>query len=268
MKCAFTAVAWILVAAAADGEPFTFAEDPPAKSESPDAAQPKSRSSAPPRTQWLMFTAEWCPACRIARAYFEVGLKRGGWMVDSAPAAHVRLIDADREPELVRTWNVRAFPTFVLMQGDRELRRTEGYPGRGELVDRFRNAEQAALRNVRAVSVGTLKGERQNIANVIAAFRPILGDGGTLTVTLDRRGESEIAWPIDDRITVLAGNPLTMTYSLQGDVLTCRFAEPHPRGRFQFGVPVEQAVSSVTLSVDEVVIALPRAPDLRLRVEP
>ena len=42
-------------------------------------------------------------------------------------------------------------------------------------------------------------------------------------------------------------------------MLTCRFVEPYPRGRFTFGVPVEQPVSAVSLSISEVVIELPRA---------
>ena len=74
--------------------------------------------------------------------------------------------------------NVHVFPTFLLLRGDRELRRTEGYPGRGELVRRFQEADQAALKAVAAVSVGTLKGQQQNIANLIAGFRPLLGEAG------------------------------------------------------------------------------------------
>lgn len=220
------------------------------------------------RTQWLMFTAEWCVPCRTARNDFEPWLKRSGWVVSESQAAHIRLVDGERQANLVQQQGIRLFPTFVLMQDGRELRRHEGYPGRTELVRQFQDAVRTEPPAVGTISVGTLKGQRDNIAGLISVFRPLLGTAGTLTVRLDRPGTPTAVLSLGDRLSIHADSPLVMNYTLKADVLTCRFAEPYPRGRFTFGLPVEQSVSSVSLSVSEVVLELPHAPDVRLKVEP
>jgi thiol-disulfide isomerase/thioredoxin len=242
--------------------PFALTEE---RQDSDQAARDDGFEEPARRTQWLMFTAAWCPACRAARADFGDWLKRGGWKVDFAPDAHVRLVDVGQETDLVRAFAVRSIPTFVLLRDGVEVWRTEGYPGRRELVDRFLAAHREA---VGAIPIGTLRGQRQNIAEVIAALRPWLGDEGTLTVTLDRPGAAVPTLPLGEWLSVQTPNPLTMTYALRNDVLTCRFAKPYPRGRFTLGVPIEQTISAVSVSVSEVVIELPRAPDVRLRVAP
>lgn len=255
---------------ASSPRPFSLAEEsaelrPQSETSPPDAAvRPASRR----RTQWLMFTARWCAACQAARSDFEAWLQRSGWRVDAAPDAHVRIIDADERPDLVQSLDVRVYPTFILMRGETELSRMEGYPGKWELVRRYQDAVRDAGPIVSAVTMGTLKGARQNIADVISLFRPLLGEGGTMTLRIERSGDSNVFVPLGDRLSLRASDPLEMTYTLENDVLTCRFGEPYPRGRITLGVPVEQAISAVTLSVSEVVIELPRAPDIRLTVEP
>jgi hypothetical protein len=158
------------------------------------------------------------------------------------------------------------------------LFRQQGYPGRAELVRRYVEEAQRAsddgglpssdLRPLGAIHVGTLTGQRDKIAAVIETLRPLLGEGGTLTMQLDRGGDSPAVIPLGEGISVAVGNPLVMRYTLSGDVLTCRFEEPLPRGRISWGLPLEQPVSAVSASVAEVVLELPRAPDLKWRVAP
>jgi thiol-disulfide isomerase/thioredoxin len=230
--------------------------------------EPDANVATVRRTQWWMFTAEWCPPCQSARGDFETWLKRSGWSVDASPSAHVRLIDIDRERKLAQQLGIRDYPTFLLMHDGRELQRLETYPGRDELVRRFQEAALPSEPAVGAISVGTITGQKENITQLVNSIRPLLGNEGTLTVRLDRPGTPSSLLPIGERFSIRAGNPLVMTYSMKNDVLTCRFAPPHPRGRFTFGLPVEQPVAAVSLSVSEVVFELPQAPDVRLNVGP
>jgi|GEM_PF-3608473 len=268
-------------ALSASERPFTLAADPPpiANFQSPrprfgeegqgEGASAPNDSPTPANrcTQWLMFTADWCPACQSARADFEPWLRRGGWRIDDSPAAHIRVIDGDRQPDLVREWNVSAFPTFLLMQNGRELYRQQGYPGRSDLVRRYTAAVETTHPPAGAISIGTVTGQRDHIAQLIASLRPLLGDGGTLTVQLDRTGDSSLRLPLGERLSIRSETPLVMRYSLNNDILTCRFAEPLPRGRFTFRVPIEQSISAISMSISEVIFELPRAPDVRLRIE-
>lgn len=77
----------------------------------------------------LMFTAEWCYACKTGLADFGPWLEKSGWQIDDTDAAHCQLIDADERPDMVRKYRITSLPTFVLIDGDKELRRT-GYAGR------------------------------------------------------------------------------------------------------------------------------------------
>jgi len=118
------------------------------------------------------------------------------------------------------------------------------------------------------VSVGTLKGQRDTIGQLIAAVRPLLGKEGTLTMRIDRPDKTPVVLPLGERFSLRATSPVVMKLTVSNDVLTCRFAEPYPRGRWTFGVTAEPSVAAVTLSVTEVVFELPNAPDVRLNVEP
>lgn len=89
--------------------------------------EPKERQPRPRRV--LMFTADWCYACKAGLKDFGPWLEKSGWQIDETEAAHCQLIDADERPDLVRKYRVATLPTFVLIDGDKELRRT-GYAGR------------------------------------------------------------------------------------------------------------------------------------------
>ncbi len=248
---------------AEDRRPFTLGIDPPVVKTPTSPATNHSQ-----RTQWWMFTAAWCGPCQTARRDFEGWLKQSGWEVDESPEAHVRIIDADREPQCAQAHAIRTFPTFLLMRDGQEQQRFETYPGRWELVRLFQETANATEPAAGAISVGTITGQCENVARVIDAVSPLLSEGGTLTLTWDRAGTTPALLPVGERFSICIEKTLAMTYSLKDDVLTCRFSQPYPRGRFSWGLPVEQSVSAISLSVSEVVFELPRAPDVRLRVEP
>ncbi|MFO0918202.1 MAG: thioredoxin family protein [Planctomycetaceae bacterium] len=259
--------AWVLIVlsgpvGADDHGPFALGLEP---ADRKIEGSPRNLSAR--RTQWWMFTADWCAPCQAARHDFEGWLKRSGWRVDESPQAEVRIIDIDREPQIAQEFAIRTYPTFLLMQNGKELRRLDSYPGREQLVQLFQDAVHAAPA-AGAISVGTITGQRDNIARLIASARPLLGEGGTVTLAWDRAGSAPAVLPLGEHFSIRVEKSLTMTYTMDGDVLTCRFSSPYPRGRFRFGLPVEQTVSAVSLSMSEVLFELPRAPDVRLRVEP
>lgn len=63
----------------------------------------------------LSFTAAWCGPCRKQKA-INAKIKD----------LHIKTVDVDKEPELTRKFNVRAYPTNVFMDGDKETARYVG----------------------------------------------------------------------------------------------------------------------------------------------
>lgn len=66
----------------------------------------------------LYFTAEWCNPCQRTRPVAEE-LKRDG-IID------FMFIDADSETELVRKFEIKSIPTYILMDDGRESKRMNG----------------------------------------------------------------------------------------------------------------------------------------------
>lgn len=78
----------------------------------------------------LYFTAEWCNPCKRTRPIVEE-LNRDG-IVD------VQFIDADDNIDLLKTYEVRAIPTFILIEDNKEVRRMNGAKTR-EQFEEFLN---------------------------------------------------------------------------------------------------------------------------------
>lgn len=243
---------------------FSLSEDAPVETAETAAA---NEPPSPRRTQWLMFTAGWCQPCASAKQDFQDWLRDSEWIVDDTESAHIRLIDGDKHSTLMDRYQITQYPTFLLMRDGEVLYRQSGYPGREALVKRFQQAVASAP-VVGAVSVGTLKGQRDNVAQLISALKPMLSGGGTLTLRLDRTQSQTATLPLGESLAIRIDDPVVMNFSLRNEQLICRFEEPLPRARMSFGVPLEQSISAVTISVSEIVLELPRAPDVKLRVEP
>lgn len=63
------------------------------------------------------FTADWCGPCKKVRPIVEE-LKKEGHMF--------QIIDVDYEEELVRKYEIRSVPTFILFEDNTELNRISG----------------------------------------------------------------------------------------------------------------------------------------------
>jgi thioredoxin 1 len=75
----------------------------------------------------LYFTADWCNPCKKVKPIVEE-LNR-----ESADV-RFQMIDADLEIDLVKLYEVRAVPTFIVLEDGLEIKRASGAQTREQLV--------------------------------------------------------------------------------------------------------------------------------------
>jgi thioredoxin 1 len=78
------------------------------------------------------FTADWCQPCKKVKPIVE-DMKKEGF--------EFQIIDADYEQLLVKRFQVKSIPTFILLKDGQELNRITGAKTREELED-FINYEK------------------------------------------------------------------------------------------------------------------------------
>lgn len=82
----------------------------------------------------IEFYATWCPHCQRMAPVMDM-LEE-----DEGSKAKIVRVDEARHPDLIETYGVKSFPTFVLMKDGQEVWRDSGEKPYGELkdmVDRF-----------------------------------------------------------------------------------------------------------------------------------
>jgi len=70
------------------------------------------------------FTAEWCGPCKKTRPIVEE-MKREGF--------EFQIIDVDYEQLLVKRFEIKSVPTFILFENEKEINRITGAKTREEL---------------------------------------------------------------------------------------------------------------------------------------
>jgi thioredoxin 1 len=76
------------------------------------------------------FTADWCQPCKKVKPIVE-DMKKEGFQF--------QMIDADYEQLLVKRFQVKSVPTFILFEDEKELNRMTGSKTKKELEDFFNN---------------------------------------------------------------------------------------------------------------------------------
>jgi thioredoxin-like negative regulator of GroEL len=76
------------------------------------------------------FTAEWCGPCKKVRPVVEELIKDG---------YSFQIIDADTESELVKKFEIRSIPTFILFNNQVEINRFSGAKNKQELENFINN---------------------------------------------------------------------------------------------------------------------------------
>jgi thioredoxin 1 len=76
------------------------------------------------------FTADWCQPCKKVKPIVE-DMKKEGFQF--------QIIDADYEQLLVKRFQVKSVPTFILFEDEKEINRMTGSKTKKELEDFFNN---------------------------------------------------------------------------------------------------------------------------------
>jgi thiol-disulfide isomerase/thioredoxin len=74
----------------------------------------------------LYFTADWCNPCQRTKPFAEELINEG---------MDIRFIDADSNIELIKKFDIKSIPTFILIQDDQEIARTNGAKTKQQLAD-------------------------------------------------------------------------------------------------------------------------------------
>ncbi len=80
----------------------------------------------------LYFTAEWCNPCKRTRPIAEE--------LDRENVIKFQFIDADDNGDLCRKFEIKAIPTFILIEDNKEIRRMNGAKTK-EQIEEFINNE-------------------------------------------------------------------------------------------------------------------------------
>ena len=75
----------------------------------------------------LYFTAEWCNPCKRTRPIAED--------LDRDNVIKFHFIDADDNGDLCRKFEIKAIPTFILIEDNKELRRMNGAKTREQIEE-------------------------------------------------------------------------------------------------------------------------------------
>jgi thiol-disulfide isomerase/thioredoxin len=86
------------------------------------------------------FTADWCGPCKKTRPVVE-DLKKEGFQF--------QIIDADYEQLLVKRFQVKSIPTFILIENEKEINRITGAQTREKLYE-FINYEKNIQKDVQS----------------------------------------------------------------------------------------------------------------------
>lgn len=71
------------------------------------------------------FTADWCNPCKKVKPIVEE--------MNRESAIKFQMIDVDSETELVKRFEIRSVPTFILIENGIEVKRTSGAQTREQL---------------------------------------------------------------------------------------------------------------------------------------
>jgi len=84
------------------------------------------------------FTADWCQPCKKVKPIVE-DMKKEGFQF--------QMVDADYEQLLVKRFEIKSIPTFILLENGKEINRITGAKTREEL-ENFINYEKTIQENI------------------------------------------------------------------------------------------------------------------------
>lgn len=81
----------------------------------------------------IIFSAPWCQSCQIAKNDMEVDKN----LVETLKNYEIIEADYDVDKDLVRGYNIKTIPTFVIYSDGKEIKRKVGYDGKAKGLNSF-----------------------------------------------------------------------------------------------------------------------------------
>lgn len=106
--------------------------------------------NAPSDCMLIHFTADWCEPCKQLQPSLDQ-LKSQGWTI--------RTVNCDREPLLVRRFQIQQLPTLVIVRDSKELDRVVGAAPPQKLMERLAQATKTSL----SASITPLAGQLESL---------------------------------------------------------------------------------------------------------
>lgn len=119
--------------------------------EPPPAAEPAIKERL---YRLLYFKGDNCPNCELFekgsknadgtvrnKAYYK-WLKDGGWTIGLDTNNHIQEINADRDVAMRTKYNIESYPTFVLIDNNKEIDRLVGYHTGEKIVDFYNKGKK------------------------------------------------------------------------------------------------------------------------------
>jgi thioredoxin-related protein len=78
----------------------------------------------------IIFSANWCKYCQVAKNDMENHKK----LSETIKNYSIVDVNFDVDKEIVRGYNIKSIPTFVVFEGGKEKGRLEGYKGPNSLL--------------------------------------------------------------------------------------------------------------------------------------
>lgn len=217
-----------------------------------------------PDLRLLCFGAEGCAPCAVDKPKIEEATKAAGLTCTAFDNADVQLIDCEESPKTTARYQVERIPCYVLIDGHGdEVQRAVGGGTWPELLKRITGTAPASSRAA-GLRIGSLEGGRTSIVRLIDGLRPLLRDGGSLSLTYQvpkgpRAAEPAITF--GGKVFRL-GNPTQLAWSLEGDVLRCQLSPPAVV--YVKGFPVK--LRGVKLTPERILVDIPWLPDGEIEV--
>lgn len=78
----------------------------------------------------LIFSAKWCGACKVAHNDIQNDPK----LSEKIKEYQIIDIDFDKDKDLVKGYNIKSIPTFIIYQNGKEVDRKVGYKNSRDLI--------------------------------------------------------------------------------------------------------------------------------------
>ncbi len=204
----------------------------------------------------LDFQTSWCGGCRMMEPVVHELAAEG---------YHVRKVDGDQHPDLVRKYRIEGYPTFVALRDGREVARITGPASKPQLKALIDQANSAADPTIRSADIDpgpTIRGQSPDGAPMASAvgWEPAAAATGAQTAHVPSGTERLLAASVRLQIQDSHGQSTgsgTIIDARDGEalILTCghMFREFDESGRILvdcFGPGAVQQVPATLVSYD------------------